>query len=408
MSSEGSDLATKALGDAPAPSVCVVPGDSNLASLLLAHRPREISGAQAANRFAYQRTWALCHLLALHEGGGNYVLILEFHDDILVLDDASDPKAADFFQVKTRNGRPWTKSDLIRAPKASRTASARSILGKLLEHCRTFDTCVRSLNLISNARFDVELSAAPKSQLREAFALDAAKPSVLDELETALNQELQLPMALPWSKLHFRCTPISLEDHETHGAGRLAAFLERRLPGGRFAVHPLYRAISGEFERRATCEWQPSSFAELCNTKGLRRADVEEFLRHAAERPDPEEQLRSVVAALTAEGCAYREVTNIQEGWRRYDIWVTDMTDVFIQGFRQRIQAIAEEVAQLPNWQRLDAFIAEGQALYLSRHGALVAPLTSTVLQGALLRELKNYEARKSAAIDPQPQEKAP
>jgi hypothetical protein len=88
---------------------------ASVAERLLSHRPRETSGAPAVNRFGYQRTWALCHLLSLHEQPGDYVLILEFHDDILVLDDVSDPKLIDFYQIKTLGKGHWTKAALVRA-----------------------------------------------------------------------------------------------------------------------------------------------------------------------------------------------------------------------------------------------------------------------------------------------------
>lgn len=410
------------------------PKEPTLSVRLLAHRPREVSGAESANRFAYQRTWALCHLLALHEAPGDYVLILEFHDDILVLDDATDPKAADFYQVKTKSAGHWTRRELTRVPKSKPKAKVkkskksakanapaqqnpstaepeepapRSILGKLVEHSRVFEASVRSLNLISNASFKVELSASPPSTDRESFCMDAAQSTELAQFESALNAELQ-SQALPWSKVHFRCTSISLKEHETHATGALAEFLERRKPGGRFAVQPLYRAIAGEFARRATCEWQPSSFAELCAKKGLRRADVEGFLRHAPDRPDPEEQLRLIVATLTAEGHSYRDITALQEGWRSYDIGLTDMADTFIQEFRERVRLIVGEVASSPGWQTLAEFLQLGQTRYATSHGALVSPLTTPLLQGALLRELKNYEARKPASAGPQSQEKAP
>lgn len=435
MSSQSPETITQA-SDGAANAGASPKSVASLAEALLAHRPRETSGASSANRFGYQRTWALCHLLQLHEQPGDYVLILEFHDDILMLDNATDPKAADFYQVKTRNGGQWSRSDLIRvravkektAKKPKRNSkevkaaaqqelptaepsedpAPRSILGKLIEHAHTFSSSVRSLNLVSNACFKISLSSAPTSAERDTFSLDAATPTELAEFEKALKAELQLQGSFPWPNVHCRCTPISLSDHETHAAGVLAGFLERRQPGGRFAVQPLYRAIAGEFARRATNEWQPSSFAELCEKKGLRRADLEEYLRHAIERPDPEEQLKSVVATLTAEGVSYRDVTALQEGWRSYDIGLTDMTDVFLQELRTRLRAIAEEVAESPSWKTLSEFMQAGQVLYSTRHGALVAPLTTAIMQGALLRELKNYEARKSAPAYSQSQEKAP
>ena len=62
--------------------------------------PRETSGSRSANRFNYQDDWALCKLLEIHNSDDDYVLVLDFHDDIVVLDSASNPKVAIFYQVK--------------------------------------------------------------------------------------------------------------------------------------------------------------------------------------------------------------------------------------------------------------------------------------------------------------------
>lgn len=407
-----------------------------LTDALLAYRPRESSGASSANRFGYQRTWALCHLLDLHERPGDYVLILEYHDDIVVLDDAVAPTVVDFYQVKTRAAGQWSRADLVRvrasterAPKRAKKSRKRgpsneptelstqesadvqvprSIVGKLIEHSKSFSSHIRSLNIVSNACFKIPLAAAPTSNERERFSFEAATPGELAEFEKALEAELALRSPFPWPKVHCHCTPISLLDHETHAVGVLAGFLDRRHPNGRFAVQPLFRVLAGEFARRATNEWQPTSFVELCAKKGVRRSDLEGFLQHAIERPDPSEQLTSTLAMLTAEGVLYRELNAIREGWNTYNIGLTDMTDVLIQEFRVRIVGIVAEVAEGSSWNTLREFMRTGHDLYSSRHGPLMAPITYSLMQGALLRELKNHEARKSTAPDSQPSEKAP
>ena len=109
-----------------------------LADALLAHKPRETSGGPSANRFAYQRTWALCHALTLHEAEQDYVIVLEFHDDILVLDRLTEPTRAEFFQVKTKKSGIWTVSGLLQgaSKKDPTVAEAKSILGRLVDHVR--------------------------------------------------------------------------------------------------------------------------------------------------------------------------------------------------------------------------------------------------------------------------------
>ena len=44
----------------------------------------DLSGAMASDRFTYQHTWALCHLLELHISGQDYVVIFDHHEDVRI------------------------------------------------------------------------------------------------------------------------------------------------------------------------------------------------------------------------------------------------------------------------------------------------------------------------------------
>ena len=45
--------------------------------------PRENAGSISSNRFDFQKDWAICKLLELHEQKTDYVLILDFQEDTL-------------------------------------------------------------------------------------------------------------------------------------------------------------------------------------------------------------------------------------------------------------------------------------------------------------------------------------
>ncbi|NIJ78169.1 hypothetical protein FHT08_003289 [Xanthomonas campestris] len=59
----------------------------------------EEGGAISADRFDYQKNWALARLLTLHQGSGNYVLLCELHEDIAVLFNANKLTKAVFMLV---------------------------------------------------------------------------------------------------------------------------------------------------------------------------------------------------------------------------------------------------------------------------------------------------------------------
>src|SRR5262245_45644489 len=108
-------------------------GPLALLQQLLQTPVREQAGAETVNRFEFQTAWGILPLLYLHDGGVDYSIAFEFHDDIIVLDSASDPKKIRFYQVKSRKNGMWSLAALTsREPGADGPKS--SIVGKLYEH----------------------------------------------------------------------------------------------------------------------------------------------------------------------------------------------------------------------------------------------------------------------------------
>lgn len=395
----------------------------DLAQALLAHRPRESSGSVSANRLAFQRTWALCHLFELHETDRDYVLILEFHDDVLVLDSATTPTRAEFFQVKTRRGGPWRQRELTVAKERGAksdsltsngqtgplaTTRPQSILGKLLEHCRHFMPQLESLSLVSNVSFDLPLSSAGKSSDRAKLCAAELTAEALREIEHAVQRDAGLAIDFPWTRVFLVTTDLSLVDHDTHGAGELAAFLERRSPGGRFAVQSLFRALSGELARRAECEWSPSSFAELCRKKGLSRAQFETFILGAEAQTDPEADLQRIAVQLQQEGLSFRESWKLKEAWRRYQVGVMNPADVGIQELREHILAVVRSVADDPGWETLREFTDLAERTFVARHGLPAPPFDVALIRGAVLYEFRSEKRRELSPPHPQSTGAAP
>jgi hypothetical protein len=267
---------------------------------------------------------------------------------------------------------------------------------------------VKSLSIVSNVTFNLPLAEGPSSTNREKFSLSELKHEALIEVKDALKTELGIEEDLPWEKVFLLASGISISEHEKYGAGELAAFLDQRRPGGRFAVQPLFRTLCGELGRRATNEWQPASFDELCQKKGIRRVDLEAFLRVAESQPDPEEQLRNVKDQLRGEGLAYRDVFEIEAAWRRYDIQRIDHADIAVQTLREQVGAVVAQVMQSTTWLTLREFITEGQATFVRLHGMPTFPFDVKYLQGALLHEFKTHEARQLPPAHPQSSTRTP
>ena len=90
---------------------------------------KERGGRHGGKGHEFQRYWALCHLLELDLEQDDYLLLIEFIEDVAVLDTAIAPKRLDLFQIKKKEGAvgaKWTKTTLAKPTKVG-----VSILAKL-------------------------------------------------------------------------------------------------------------------------------------------------------------------------------------------------------------------------------------------------------------------------------------
>ena len=108
--------------------------------------PTENCGANTSNAYDFQKDWSIWLLLECHQGLKDYLIIFDYHDDVVVFDSATDAKNAEFYQVKTTSKQHWNFSDVIRKKKNS-----NSIIGKIYNN--KFNCGVKSVNLVSNFPF---------------------------------------------------------------------------------------------------------------------------------------------------------------------------------------------------------------------------------------------------------------
>lgn len=145
---------------------------SSLDKLASIH-PKENAGASSSNRFEYQINWGLHRLLQLEKAHEDYVMILDYHDDIVICNSEKQEDYIDFYQIKTRTYSRWGIRQLCEADSKEskdegcentknsnnsdkdsndnnvKVANKLSIIAKLLSHTKTFDD-TRNLYFITN------------------------------------------------------------------------------------------------------------------------------------------------------------------------------------------------------------------------------------------------------------------
>jgi hypothetical protein len=277
---------------------------SNLGDLLILTRPIEVSGSRSHNRFDYQANWALCRLLELHSTGDDYVIVLDYHDDVLVLDSATDPTKVLFYQVKSKSSGEWRRSDFTATHKNS-----RSIIAKLYNHYIFFAKNVAGLTFVTNAGFSVRLTNDSKATACDTFTYSELHQKEQAEIETAICNQLTTSAPIEGaSLLRFERCSLSHTDHTNHALGKLIDFLENISGSNDLAfktVNAFFRSLKMEILRGCTEESSPASFSELCKLKAISKSQFDSMIsRVLASVPQPN-WTDIIRQRLTVEGVSF-------------------------------------------------------------------------------------------------------
>jgi len=323
---------------------------STLADDLVRIPQRETAGARSANRFAYQRSYALCRLLDLHEQGGDYVLLGEFHDDVAILDSATSPTSIEFVQVKTRqSGKVWTRADLVARKKStakekSTTLSGRlpSILGKLYVNYLAFTKHTSRLAFVSNVPCKFTRQDGTACDKHPSTCLDELKQPDRTHICEKLATEHDLQSLPGGENLTFlEISDLSLPGHDSGTLGKLTAFLHRGYSNTPVPAVAFHKTLKSELERRCTREALPSSLDELVSSHGIRREEFEEMLATAATPSHTERLTHRIETRLTAEGVPVRVTLRLVRAVNRYTV---DRRNPMDSTLREAAQAATQAI----------------------------------------------------------------
>lgn len=304
--------------------------------------PREVSGSSSSNRSDYQKSWAFCLLLKLHQTGQDYLVLFDYHDDVVVLDSSSNPMAMEFYQVKTKKTGNWTASLLLKREKGANDQPLNSIAGKMYVNKIAFPTAARTLNFISNAQFSIKHKDTPDSAtVVDGFELAELCRETLIEFSQKIQQEHNLdysPLCDIITK--FSTDPMSLEAHVTHATGELANYLNTIKPDGKFATAPGQRAIATTIARKTNHERIPTTKEELIEAKGVTRAEFEAMLSTIVSHEEERERWQDIRQTLTTELQPFGDIHRWQIEWKKYAIERMDFSNTVLMAVQRAIKSI--------------------------------------------------------------------
>ena len=287
----------------------------SLADLLCAQKPRDTSGALSSDRFEYQRNWALCKLLFLHQQGDDYVMTFDHHEDVTVLDAEVGPQKIQGYQIKTKSSGTWSVAALVKRP-PGQDAPLPSILGKLCDLCTKFPGYVELLQLVSNAPLSAKLgpnsTISDKKNIKFADLAPKEQKVILDNLKTEFDPNT--PPAIE-QIFEFEVSELSLADHAVHAKGKLTEALDVLFPNQSFPINAVYRALLGEITARNNNREDTPFYKDILAKKSISRSRFSSILETCGVRAQ-EPSWTSAEAQLHSEGASFKAILALKNEWQ--------------------------------------------------------------------------------------------
>jgi hypothetical protein len=362
----------------------VGPGESRLsfAEKLISKPQREKGGETGFERYDYQALWGLALIFEQHGAGDDYAIAFEFHDDILLMDSASEPTVARFYQVKTKNKGHWTLGDLTKRRPKKDNPSERlpSHLGNLFANYIAFPDETASLNFVSNVPCEF-LDAATGTH---AFS-DCSRQE-FEKFLTKLQEEHPSATESTATLIHFVRADLSLHDTDAHLKGKLTDFITRVVGEIEYNPDTLYKAIVEECRTKSKFTGVIRSFDDLVRHKSITRAQVESWLDHVRQRQrSPEWADVSQNLALPA-----MELAEVHREWRRYRPLALNPGDEALNRSREAIrqQIRLNRASALPLTDLINLICGATESAIRSN----MNPFMPARLKAMILYEVFSYE----------------
>jgi hypothetical protein len=306
-------------------------------------KPRENSGSTATNRFDFQKNWAICKILELHQKPDDYLLTLEYYDDVIVFDSSTDPKKISFYQVKTNIKPNWTINSLL-ARRKGKKGELNSHLGKLYDHIEKFGDVVESLNFITNNKIKGKLKNSSNCEDTIEFCCADLDKNDLDKIISELKKEHSLNTLKEFEKItFFKLGELSIEKHTELTKASLADFLDKNLSSVKYQIAPLYKSIFDEIRMKSNVEKTISNFEELKIKKSISRENFNSYLDELTKVEDFKHFRTSIESRLNSESVDFAKIKSFLKYSSEYEIKKMNYNDKNLKRIERTIEKYINE-----------------------------------------------------------------
>lgn len=242
---------------------------------------REVAGRTTIGKFDYQFHWALLKALHYYKEGTEFILCVEYHDDVLfIIRDNSDVPldhendAIELVQVKAVKG-GFTRVAITKTTEKS----PNSIIGKMILGAsgKEFETKVKSLGLVSSAGFS-ELKHKDNNEYETVYLSDLPKEALefiknkIDEEFIELEESKRIDFL---DKIILINTSLKEDSMRSHLIGAISETLEAKFKGDYYRNLDIYITIMDEIRKKCLITYSYQDWYDFRDIKGLTNNDID-------------------------------------------------------------------------------------------------------------------------------------
>ncbi len=291
--------------------------------LILIER-REISGERAGNRFSYQYYWALSKILDIFEKENDFVLVMEFQDDVIILDNSVNPQFIDFFQIKTntkKNVNHISSTNLTRREKENGKVTD-SYMEKLIDNYVRYRDETRSIHFVSNKTFNLELNSKQDSFGKTSIKLNDLTDDEFNTIKANIcNRCGLIGCKSPCKKLiYFDVSDLDVNNYRETVFGKLVFFLKKFGEGSNLSSESVYNTLIAEIARVDNNEKKSENFDELLTRKCITKEKFKEYFHQFKTSGLMFKEWHEISNELRSESFTTMEIKRIKKQWDQYRI----------------------------------------------------------------------------------------
>lgn len=314
---------------------------------IISEKPRETSGSRVSNRFSFQHHYALIKMIEFTDANKEFVMVFDYHDDIIVLNNISDPTKIDFYQVKSNEQQSvhyLSSKKLTDIDKKQKL----SFLGKMIDNYNKFKEETNSLNFVSNKNYNFTLKAGVKTKTEKEIKLGDLGKSDLDTIKNDICE-------ICWKKdncdddceslIYFFVTDLEPKNYIPTVTGQIVDFF-RRAGTNSIDATAARRTLISEIEIKNNSEEEIKDFADLLTIKSISSYEFASLIDQIKSISGLELEWPSVRERLLSEGYSFNFIKEIKPSLEKYylerDVSSTSLDLEFKTKIREMINEISD------------------------------------------------------------------